>query len=107
MWLGLNQLIPRKRTHSHTSNGKSNGRAGSAVGAAVSGGVTALGAYDRLKMDTMNQTNQIANVAAAANAEIAHFSPLACLQNHDFSATWMFRGVLLPSAVGLGQLCNA
>ena len=26
----------------------------------------ALGAYDRLKIDTMNQVNQVANVAAAA-----------------------------------------
>ncbi len=39
---------------------------GQALGAAVGGGVKAPGAYDRLKMDTMNQTNQIANVAAAA-----------------------------------------
>ena len=36
------------------------------AGAAVGGGMKALGAYDRLKMDAMNQGNQIAGVAAAA-----------------------------------------
>ena len=46
--------------------GSMGGPMGQALGAAVGGGVKALGAYDRLKMDTMNQTNQIANVAAAA-----------------------------------------
>ena len=37
-----------------------------ALDAAVGGGMKALGAYDRLKMDTMNQANQMANVASAA-----------------------------------------
>ena len=46
--------------------GAMSGPVGSAVGAAVGGGIKALGAYDRLKMDAMNQGNQIANVAAAA-----------------------------------------
>ena len=46
--------------------GSMGGPLGSAMGAAVGGGMKALGAYDRLKMDTMNQTNQMANVAAAA-----------------------------------------
>ena len=46
--------------------GSMSGPMGSALGAAVGGGMKALGAYDRLKMDTMNQTNQMANVASAA-----------------------------------------
>ena len=46
--------------------GSMGGPVGQGLGAAVGGGVKALGAYDRLKMDTMNQTNQMANVAAAA-----------------------------------------
>ena len=46
--------------------GSMSGPMGQALGAAVGGGMKALGAYDRLKMDTMNQTNQMANVAAAA-----------------------------------------
>ena len=46
--------------------GSMGGPMGQALGAAVGGGMKALGAYDRLKMDTMNQTNQMANVASAA-----------------------------------------
>ena len=46
--------------------GSMSGPMGSALGAAVGGGMKALGAYDRLKMDTMNQTNLMANVASAA-----------------------------------------
>ena len=46
--------------------GSMGGPVGQALGTAVGGGVTALGAYDRLKMDTMSQTKQMANVAAAA-----------------------------------------
>ena len=42
------------------------GPVGQALGAAVGGGMKALGGYDRLKMDTMSQTNQMANVASAA-----------------------------------------
>ena len=45
--------------------GQMSGPIGTAVGAAVGGGVQALGGYDRLKMEAMNQGNQIANVGAA------------------------------------------
>ena len=43
----------------------SGGPVSAAVGAAVGGGMQALGAYDRLKSEAMNQHNQIANVGAA------------------------------------------
>ena len=46
--------------------GSMSGPMGQALGAAVGTGVKALGTYDRLKMDTMNQVNQVGNVAAAA-----------------------------------------
>ncbi len=46
--------------------GSMGGPMGQALGAVVGGGMKALCAFDRLKMGTMNQTNQIANVAAAA-----------------------------------------
>ena len=45
--------------------GQMSGPIGTAVGAAVGGGVQALGGYDRLKMEAMNQHNQVANVGAA------------------------------------------
>ena len=45
--------------------GSMSGPIGSAVGAAVGGGVQALGQYDRLKMEAMNQHNQLANVGTA------------------------------------------
>ena len=45
--------------------GQLSGPVGQAVGAAVGGGMQALGQYDRLKMEAMNQGNQVANVGAA------------------------------------------
>ena len=45
--------------------GSMSGPIGSAVGAAIGGGVQALGQYDRLKMEAMNQHNQLANVGTA------------------------------------------
>ena len=45
--------------------GQLSGPVGSAVGTAVGAGVQALGQYDRLKMEAMNQGNQVANVGAA------------------------------------------
>ena len=45
--------------------GQLSGPVGSAVGTAVGAGVQALGQYDRLKMEAMNQRNQVANVGAA------------------------------------------
>ncbi len=51
--------------------GSMTGPVGQAVGAAVGGGMKALGAYDRLKTEAMNQTNQIGNVAAAAKRGIS------------------------------------
>ena len=45
--------------------GQLSGPVGSAVGAAVGAGAQALGQYDRLKMEAMNQGNQVANVGAA------------------------------------------
>ena len=50
--------------------GTLSGPVGTAVGAAVGGGMQALGAYDRLKMDAMNQGNQMAGVVAAAKRGI-------------------------------------
>ena len=45
--------------------GQLSGPVGQAVGAAVGAGAQALGGYDRLKMEAMNQGNQVANVGAA------------------------------------------
>ena len=45
--------------------GSMSGPIGSAVGAAIGGGVQALGQYDRLKMEAINQHNQLANVGTA------------------------------------------
>ena len=45
--------------------GSLGGPVGKVVGAAVGGGMQAIGAYDRLKSEAMNQHNQIANVGAA------------------------------------------
>ena len=45
--------------------GQLSGPVGSAVGTAVGAGVQALGQYDRLRMEAMNQGNQVANVGAA------------------------------------------
>ena len=45
--------------------GQLSGPVGQAVGAAVGGGMQALGQYDRLRMEAMNQGNQVANVGAA------------------------------------------
>ena len=45
--------------------GQMSGPIGSAVGAAIGAGAQALGGYDRLKMEAMNQGNQVANVGAA------------------------------------------
>ena len=45
--------------------GQLSGPVGQAVGAAVGGGMQALGQYDRLKMEAMNQGNQIGQVGAA------------------------------------------
>ena len=45
--------------------GQLSGPVGSAVGTAVGAGVQALGQYDRLKREAMNQGNQVANVAGA------------------------------------------
>ena len=45
--------------------GQLSGPVGSAVGSAVGAGVQALGQYDRLKMEAMNQGNQVAKVGAA------------------------------------------
>ena len=45
--------------------GQMSGPIGTAVGAAVGGGVQALGGYDRLKMEAMNQGNQVGQVGAA------------------------------------------
>ena len=45
--------------------GQLSGPVGSAVGAAVVAGAQALGGYDRLKMEAMNQGNQIQNVGTA------------------------------------------
>ena len=50
--------------------GSMSGPIGTAVGAAVGGGVQALGAYDRLKSEAMNQHNQLANVGAAVKRGI-------------------------------------
>ena len=50
--------------------GQLSGPIGSAVGAAVGAGAQALGQYDRLKMEAMNQGNQVANVGAALNKGI-------------------------------------
>ena len=47
--------------------GSMTGPVGQAVGAAVGGGMRALGAYDSLKTETMTQSNQVGNVAAAAS----------------------------------------
>ena len=46
--------------------GSLTGPLGSAVGAGVGAGMKALGAYDSLKTEAMNQSNQLGNVAAAA-----------------------------------------
>ena len=45
--------------------GQLSGPVGSAVGSAVGAGVQALGQYDRLKMEAMNQGNQVGQVGAA------------------------------------------
>ena len=45
--------------------GQLSGPVGSAVGAAVGAGAQALGQYDRLKMEAMNQGNQVGQVGAA------------------------------------------
>ena len=45
--------------------GSMSGPIGSAVGAAVGGGMQAIGAYDRLKSEAMNQHNQVAQVGSA------------------------------------------
>ena len=45
--------------------GSMSGPVGAAVGAAVGGGMQALGQYDRLKSEAMNQHNQLANVGTA------------------------------------------
>ena len=45
--------------------GQLSGPVGQAVGAAVGGGMQALGQYDRLKMEAMNQGNQMGQVGAA------------------------------------------
>ena len=45
--------------------GQLSGPVGSAVGTAVGAGVQALGQYDRLKMEAMNQGNQVGQVGAA------------------------------------------
>ncbi len=50
------------------------GPVGQAAGAAVGGGMQALGAYDRLKMDARNPVNQVAGVAAAAKRSV-DFTP--------------------------------
>ena len=50
--------------------GSMSGPIGSAVGAAVGGGMQALGQYDRLKSEAMNQHNQIAKVGAAVKRGI-------------------------------------
>ena len=44
--------------------GQLSGPVGSAVGAAVGAGAQALGGYDRLRMEAMNQGSQVANVGA-------------------------------------------
>ena len=45
--------------------GQLSGPVGSAVGTAVGAGVQALGQYDRLKMEALNQGNQVGQVGAA------------------------------------------
>ena len=45
--------------------GRLSGPVGSAVGSAVGAGVQALGQYDRLKLEAMNQGNQVGQVGAA------------------------------------------
>ena len=45
--------------------GQLSGPVGSAVGTAVGAGVQALGQYDRLKMEAMNQGNQVGQIGAA------------------------------------------
>ena len=45
--------------------GQMSGPIGTAVGAAVGAGAQALGGYDRLKMEAMNQGNQVGQVGAA------------------------------------------
>ena len=42
------------------------GPVSTAVGAALGGGMKALGAYDRLKTEAMNHSNQMGSVVAAA-----------------------------------------
>ena len=44
--------------------GQLSGPVGSAVGAAVGAGAQALGQYDRLRMEAMNQGNQVGQVGA-------------------------------------------
>ncbi len=46
--------------------GSLTGPVGAAVGAGISGGMWALGAYDRLKSEAMHQGSQMAGVATAA-----------------------------------------